>query len=86
MIRADVVGPVCESGDFIALDREIADVKIGDLLAVMSAGAYGFSMASNYSSCPLSAEVLVHGKTHQVIRRRQNYADLVQLEIDAADE
>jgi diaminopimelate decarboxylase len=86
VIRTDVVGPVCESGDFIALDREIADVKMGDLLAVMSAGAYGFSMASNYNSRPLSAEVLVHGKTHQVIRRRQNYADLVQLEIDAADE
>ena len=81
-IRADVVGPVCESGDFIALDREIADVKAGDLLAIMSAGAYGFSMASNYNSRPLAAEVLVQGKTHQLIRRRQNYADLVQLEID----
>ncbi len=85
-IRADVVGPVCESGDFIALDREIADVKAGDLLAIMSAGAYGFSMASNYNSRPLAAEVLVQGKTNQLIRRRQNYADLVQLEIDAADE
>ena len=86
MIRADVVGPVCESGDFIALDREVADVKAGDLLAIMSAGAYGFSMASNYNSRPLPAEVLVHGKTHQLIRRRQNYADLVQLEIDATEE
>jgi diaminopimelate decarboxylase len=86
LIRADVVGPVCETGDFIALDREIADVKAGDLLAIMSAGAYGFSMASNYNSRPLAAEVLVQGKTHQVIRRRQNYADLVQLEIDAGDE
>jgi diaminopimelate decarboxylase len=85
-ILADVVGPVCESGDFIALDREIADVKSGDLLAVMSAGAYGFSMASNYNSRPLPAEILVQGKNHQVIRRRQNYADLVQLEIDAGDE
>jgi diaminopimelate decarboxylase len=85
-IRADVVGPVCETGDFIALDREIADVQAGDLLAIMSAGAYGFSMASNYNSRPLPAEVLVHGKTHQVIRRRQNYADLVQLEIDATEE
>jgi diaminopimelate decarboxylase len=85
-IRADVVGPVCESGDFIALDREIADVKASDLLAIMSAGAYGFSMASNYNSRPLAAEVLVQGKTNQLIRRRQNYADLVQLEIDAADE
>jgi diaminopimelate decarboxylase len=86
MLRADVVGPVCESGDFIALDREVADVKAGDLLAIMSAGAYGFSMASNYNSRPLPAEVLVHGKTHQLIRRRQNYADLVQLEVDATEE
>jgi diaminopimelate decarboxylase len=86
MIRADVVGPVCESGDFIALDREVADVKAGDLLAIMSAGAYGFSMASNYNSRPLPAEVLVHGKAHQLIRRRQNYADLVQLEVDATEE
>ncbi len=86
MIRADVVGPVCESGDFIALDREVADVKAGDLLAIMSAGAYGFSMASNYNSRPLPAEVLVHGKTDQLIRRRQNYADLVQLEVDATEE
>jgi diaminopimelate decarboxylase len=85
-IRADVVGPVCESGDFIALDREIADVRAGDLLAIMSAGAYGFSMASNYNSRPLAAEVLVHGNTHHLIRRRQNYADLVQLEVDAAEE
>jgi diaminopimelate decarboxylase len=85
-VRADVVGPVCESGDFIALDREIADVKGGDLLAIMSAGAYGFSMASNYNSRPLAAEVLVEGKNHHVIRRRQNFADLVQLEIDAAEE
>jgi diaminopimelate decarboxylase len=85
-ILADVVGPVCESGDFIALDREIADVRAGDLLAIMSAGAYGFSMASNYNSRPLAAEVLVHGNTHHLIRRRQNYADLVQLEVDAAEE
>jgi diaminopimelate decarboxylase len=85
-IRADVVGPVCESGDFIALDREIADVKAGDLLAIMSAGAYGFSMASNYNSRPLAAEILVRGTKHEVIRRRQNFADLVQLELDIADE
>jgi diaminopimelate decarboxylase len=84
-IRADVVGPVCETGDFIALDREIADVKGDDLLAIMSAGAYGFSMASNYNSRPLPAEILVRGGTHEVVRRRQNYADLVQLEIDAAE-
>ena len=86
MMRADVVGPVCESGDFIALDREVAEVKAGDFLAIMSAGAYGFSMASNYNSRPFPAEILVRGEKHQVIRRRQNYADLVQLEIDAGDE
>src|SRR5258708_1785239 len=80
-IIADVVGPVCESGDFFALDRKIAGCQAGDLLAVMSAGAYGFSMASNYNSRPFPAEVLVNGDNHQLIRRRQNYADLVELEL-----
>jgi diaminopimelate decarboxylase len=80
-IIADVVGPVCESGDFFALDRKIAGCQSGDLLAVMSAGAYGFSMASNYNSRPFPAEVLVNGDNYQLIRRRQNYADLVELEL-----
>ena len=80
-IIADVVGPVCESGDFFALDRKIAGCQAGDLLAVMSAGAYGFSMASNYNSRPFPAEVLVNGDNYQLIRRRQNYADLVELEL-----
>jgi diaminopimelate decarboxylase len=80
-IVADVVGPVCESGDFFALDRKIPRCQSGDLLAVMSAGAYGFAMASNYNSRTLPAEVLVDGHSAQLIRRRQNYADLVQFEL-----
>lgn len=76
-VMADVVGPVCESGDFFAQDREIADVKEGDLLAVMSAGAYGFSMASSYNSRPLPPEILVDGDRWDVIRTRQTWDDLV---------
>ena len=81
LIRADVVGPVCESGDFFALDRELPEARAGDVLTLMSAGAYGFAMASNYNSRPLPAEVLVEGDQHRIIRRRQNYADLVELEL-----
>jgi diaminopimelate decarboxylase len=77
----DVVGPVCESGDFFALDRPLAQVESGDVLALMSAGAYGFTMASNYNSRPLPAEVLVTGSEARIIRRRQTYADLIGLEI-----
>jgi len=73
----DVVGPVCESGDFFAQDRELPPVSEGDLLALMSAGAYGFAMASNYNSRPLPAEVLVHGDQFSLIRRRQTIEDLV---------
>jgi diaminopimelate decarboxylase len=80
-IVADVVGPVCESGDFFALDRKISGCRSADLLAVMSAGAYGFSMASNYNSRPLPAEVLVDGSSFHLVRRRQNYADLVEFEL-----
>ena len=76
----DVVGPVCESADFLAKDREVAVLEPGELLAVMSAGAYGFSLSSNYNSRPRAAEVLVIGKTYQVIRRRETYEDLVRLE------
>ena len=76
----DVVGPVCESADFIAKDREVAVLEPGDLLAVMSAGAYGFSLSSNYNSRPRPAEVLVTGDTYRVIRRRESYEDLVRLE------
>ena len=81
----DVVGPVCESGDFFAQGRDVARVAEGDLLALMSAGAYGFSMASTYNSRPLPAEVLVSGAEHRLIRRRQNYADLIAAELEAEE-
>ena len=71
----DVVGPICESGDFLAQNREIAPVKAGDFLAVMSAGAYGFVMASNYNTRPLPAEILVVGDQAHVVRRRQTLDD-----------
>ena len=77
---ADVVGPVCESGDFLALDRQIDDAQPGDLLAVQSTGAYGFVMASNYNSRPRSAEVLVDGDGFAVITRRESYDDLIRNE------
>ncbi len=76
-IVADVVGPICESGDFQAQNRSIADVKPGELLAEMSAGAYGFSMSSTYNSRPLAAEVLVDGEAWSVIRRRQTMQEMV---------
>jgi len=80
--KIDVVGPVCESGDFFALDREMPELHEGDLLAIMSAGAYGFSMASNYNSRPLPAEALVRGNKFALIRKRQTWEDLVAGEID----
>jgi len=78
---ADLVGPICESGDFLAQSREMECVDSGDLLAVMSAGAYGFSMSSNYNSRPRAAEVLVDGDTFFVIRRRETYEDLIRGEL-----
>jgi len=78
----DVVGPVCESADFLAKDREIALLEPGELLAVMSAGAYAFSLSSNYNSRPRAAEVLVTGETYRVIRRRESFEDLVRNEIE----
>ena len=74
----DVVGPVCESGDFLAKDRELPDVLPGELLAVRSAGAYGFVMASNYNTRPRAAEVLVDGSTYHVVRARETLEDLVR--------
>ncbi len=74
----DVVGPVCESGDFLAKDRALPVVKAGDVLAVMSAGAYGFVMSSNYNSRPRVPEVLVHGSEVHVIRARESFDDLVR--------
>jgi len=76
-IVADIVGPICESGDFQAQNRRIADVKPGEVLAEMSAGAYGFSMASTYNSRPLAAEVLVDGDKWSIIRRRQTLEQMV---------
>ena len=77
-IVADVVGPICETGDFLAVDRKIPDVKKDDLLAVMSAGAYGFAMTSNYCSRPKLAEVMVSENRFHVIRARQQYSDLME--------
>ena len=79
-ITADVVGPICESGDFLAHDRELPDVRRGELLGVRSAGAYGFTMASNYNSRPRVAEVLVKGNRFHVVRRRETYKDLLATE------
>ena len=73
----DVVGPICESGDFLAKGRALPRVEEGDLLAVMSAGAYGFAMASNYNARPRAAEVLVEGDRYTIVRRRETYEDLV---------
>jgi diaminopimelate decarboxylase len=78
LIVADVVGPICESSDFLAVDRSICDVESGDLLAVMSAGAYGFVMSSNYCSRPRVAEVMVRDDRFHVIKTRENYEDLVR--------
>jgi diaminopimelate decarboxylase len=81
--KIDIVGPVCESGDFFALGREMPELHEGDLLAIMSAGAYGFVMASNYNSRPLPAEALVRGDKFALIRKRQTWDDLVRGEVDA---
>jgi diaminopimelate decarboxylase len=78
----DVVGPVCESGDFLAKDRPLPALKRGDLVATFSAGAYGMSMASNYNARLRAAEVLVTGGTHRLIRRRETFKDLVACEED----
>jgi diaminopimelate decarboxylase len=77
-IVADVVGPICESGDFLAKDRKLTKVEPGELLAVMSAGAYGFSMSSNYNSRPRVAEVLVDKDRFYLIREREDYGDLIR--------
>ena len=79
--KVDIVGPVCESGDFFALDREMPELGQGDLLAIMSAGAYGFTMASNYNSRPLPAEALVRGAKVNLIRKRQTWNDLIAGEV-----
>jgi len=76
-LQMDIAGPICESSDFLARDRELPNLKSGDLLAFTHAGAYGFSMASNYNSHPLPAEVLVENDSCRVIRKRQAYNDLI---------
>src|SRR5207249_8176386 len=80
--KIDIVGPVCESGDFFALDREMPEVHEEDLLAIMSAGAYGFVMASNYNSRPLPAEAMVRGDKVSLARRRQTWEDLFRDEVE----
>lgn len=80
-IIADIVGPVCESGDFFAIDRRIHMPQEGELLAIMGTGAYGFSMSSNYNSRPRSAEVLVDKDKFHIIRKRESYEDLIKNEI-----
>lgn len=76
-IKADIVGPICESGDFLARDRQIPHVESGDLLAIMSAGAYGFTMSSNYNSRPRVCEVMVKEDRFFVIKARESYEDLI---------
>ena len=79
--NADLVGPVCESGDYLARDRELPDAAEGEVLAVKDTGAYGFSMASNYNSRPRPAEVLVRGDRWAVVREREGHADLIKGEL-----
>jgi diaminopimelate decarboxylase len=80
-VTVDVVGPICESGDFFCQNRELPDFQPGDSVALMSAGAYGFVMASNYNSRPLPAEILVEGSTSTVVRKRQSLDDLIDGEL-----
>jgi diaminopimelate decarboxylase len=80
--RVDVVGPVCETGDFLARDRELPRVAPGDLLAVRDAGAYGFCMSSNYNLRPRAAEVLVDEAGARLVRRRETFDDLVASEVE----
>jgi len=79
-LQGDVVGPICESGDYLARDRRLPAVREGDLLAVMSAGAYGFAMASNYNSRPRAAEIMVSGRRVRVTRERETWRDLIRHE------
>ena len=81
-VKNDVVGPICESGDFLAKDRRLPPVKRGDLIAIFSAGAYGMAMSSNYNSRPRAAEVMVDGANHRLIRRRETFDDLIRTEIE----
>ncbi|MCB1514739.1 MAG: diaminopimelate decarboxylase, partial [Hyphomicrobiaceae bacterium] len=79
-MQQDVVGPVCETGDYLALDRGLPPFHAGDLMAVMTAGAYGAVMASTYNTRPLVPEVMVRGEEFAVVRPRQDYEDLIGLD------
>jgi len=81
IINYDVVGPICESGDFLGKDRRFIGLEEGALISVMGSGAYGFSMASNYNSRPRPAEVLVDGKRVTLITRREKYEDLIRNQV-----
>jgi diaminopimelate decarboxylase len=78
----DVVGPVCETGDFLAKDRELPEVMPGDIVAICTAGAYGFVQSSNYNSRPRAAEVLVEEDSWRIVRSRETYEDLVRGEVE----
>jgi diaminopimelate decarboxylase len=79
-MTADIVGPVCETSDYFAKDRQITPVDAGDGIALMDAGAYGMSMSSNYNARSFAAEVLVDGDTFRLIRRRQTIEELISYE------
>ena len=79
-VVVDVVGPICESTDYFAKDRALPPIERGDLMAVFSVGAYGYTMSSNYNARLLCAEVLVDGDQFRIIRKRQTYEDLISLE------
>jgi len=76
--RYDIVGPICESSDFLALDRDLTKLKSGDRIVLFSAGAYGFTMASNYNSHPKCAEVMIKGNRSYLIRESEDYRDLIK--------
>ncbi len=79
--KADIVGPICESGDFFAKDRDVEPFEPGELMAIMSSGAYGFSMSSNYNSRPRVSEVMVKDDQHYIVRARETYEDLIRGEV-----
>jgi len=81
LVKADVVGPVCESGDFLAQGRQLPEFAPGELLSIMSAGAYGYVMSSNYNSRVRPAEVLVRGHEYHVVRQRETFEDLIRGEV-----
>jgi len=81
----DIVGPVCETGDFFARDRKVKPLEPGDLVAILDAGAYGLAQSSNYNTRPRPAEVLLNGEKVQLIRRRETLADLLGPELPLAD-